>query len=144
MILNSNDILLALLGGILIGFSVTLMLLFSGRVTGISGIAYRFLTLSKKDWIWRGFFLGGLLFGGFLLFQFFPSRLENTLHLGDLRLATAGILVGFGTILGNGCTSGHGVCGVSRFSLRSIAATGTFMLFGVLTVLLIRLYLGGN
>jgi uncharacterized membrane protein YedE/YeeE len=116
------------------------MLLFKGRVTGISGIAYNFITFSKGDWAWRGLFLLGLIFGGVLLKLYYPESLVNTLELSNLRLAIAGFLVGFGTLLGNGCTSGHGVCGISRFSLRSITATLSFMFSGFLLVYLMRMF----
>lgn len=125
---------MALVGGLMIGLAVTFMLLFKGRVTGISGILYGILNRTPGDWNWRVFFIGGLILGGFILRIGEPETLENTLNYGPLRLATAGFLVGFGTLLGNGCTSGHGVCGISRFSLRSITATMTFMLFGIITV----------
>jgi len=137
MIVNSGEIILALVGGLLIGLSVTIMLLFKGRVTGISGITYNFLTFSTGDWGWRGIFLFGLVVGGFLLRLYFPSSLENTLDYSTSRTAIAGFLVGFGTLLGNGCTSGHGVCGISRFSLRSITATLTFISIGILIVSLL-------
>lgn len=133
----------ALSGGLLIGFSVTMMLLFRGRVTGISGIAYGFITRAQGDWAWRGLFLIGLFAGGFVLRLNLPQSLENTLNLSPFRLVIAGLLVGYGTVLGNGCTSGHGVCGISRFSLRSITATVTFMAFGIAAVALSN-WLGGS
>lgn len=136
MIFNITEIIQALVGGVLIGLSVTVMLLFKGRVTGISGITYNFITFAKGDWIWRGVFLAGLIVGGVFLKLLMPSSLENSLDYSTGRLALAGFLVGFGTLLGNGCTSGHGVCGISRFSLRSMTATVTFMMFGVLIVYL--------
>ena len=129
-----SQFLLPLVGGLLIGFAVTVMLLFKGRVTGISGITYGLISFYKKDWSWRGTFILGLLAGGLALQVYYPESLKNNLDLGYLRLAVAGFLVGFGTLLGNGCTSGHGVCGISRFSLRSITATMTFIAFGILTV----------
>ncbi|MEZ4703989.1 MAG: YeeE/YedE thiosulfate transporter family protein [Bdellovibrionota bacterium] len=79
-------------------------------------------------------FLLGLLAGGLMLRLFYPASLENTLGYSWVRVAIAGLLVGYGTVLGNGCTSGHGVCGISRFSLRSIFATLTFMVFGMMAV----------
>ncbi len=127
---------MALVGGLMIGLAVTFMLLLKGRVTGISGILNGVLNPVKSDWIWRSFFIGGLILGGFILRFAYPEALENNLGYGPLRLAAAGFLVGYGTLLGNGCTSGHGVCGISRFSLRSISATITFMAFGILTVTL--------
>jgi len=137
MTFESNEILMALIGGLVIGLSVTVMLLFKGRVTGISGITYNFMTFSAGDWSWRGIFLLGLVVGGILLRIFLPESLENTLNYPLSRTALAGFLVGFGTLLGNGCTSGHGVCGISRFSLRSLTATVTFMAVGILIVYLV-------
>ena len=134
MLIDGNEILMATLGGVLIGISVTIMLLFKGRVTGISGITYGFLIKAKGDWFWRGFFLLGLIVGGLVLRFTMPQTLENTLEFSSARIAVAGLLVGFGTVLGKGCTSGHGVCGISRFSLRSFVATLTFMASGILVV----------
>ncbi|MBC86841.1 MAG: hypothetical protein CL677_06635 [Bdellovibrionaceae bacterium] len=144
MIIDLQAIGLATLGGIIIGLSVTVMLLFSGRVTGISGITYGILTQSQwKERAWRLLFFIGLLVGGVGLSIMYPSSLENTLNIENGKLVIAGLLVGFGTVLGNGCTSGHGVCGISRFSLRSITATGTFMVFGMIAVFISRHFLGG-
>jgi uncharacterized membrane protein YedE/YeeE len=144
VIIDLQQIIMALCGGILIGLSVTIMLIAMGRVTGISGITYNFVTRKTNDWIWRGFFLLGLIVGGFVLRLVYPTTLESTLDFGVAQIAIAGLLVGFGTVLGNGCTSGHGVCGISRFSLRSITATITFMAFGIVTVAAMRfLFFGG-
>jgi uncharacterized membrane protein YedE/YeeE len=137
------DWTMALLGGVLIGLSVTMMLLFKGRVTGISGILYRTTVSPRSENSWRLLFILGLLVGGLVLQTLFPETLINSLEMSSLRVGVAGFLVGFGTLLGNGCTSGHGVCGISRFSLRSITATMTFMAFGILTVYLLRVFLGG-
>ena len=129
----------ALLGGILIGLAVTLMLLFNGRVTGISGIIFGAVDPTKVgDRNWRVVFLMGLFAGGLLLQFGAPSMLWDRLALPGLQVFSGGLLVGFGTLLGNGCTSGHGVCGISRLSLRSITATATFMLFGFLAVYVLR------
>lgn len=144
MVFDLTESLWALAGGLLIGLSVTLMLFFKGRVTGISGITYGFITFAKGDWAWRGFFILGLLLGGLALKFYLPESLENQVGQSTWRLILAGLLVGYGTVLGNGCTSGHGVCGISRFSLRSIAATLTFMAFGILAVALMNwLFTGG-
>lgn len=133
----SSQILSALVGGLVIGLSVTMVLLFFGRVTGISGIVYNVFIMNKKDWYWRVAFTFGLIVGGLLLQIYYPSSLENSLNHSSLRVMLAGFLVGFGALLGNGCTSGHGVCGISRFSLRSIIATVVFMSSGVVTVYLL-------
>ncbi len=127
--------LVSLFGGLLIGASVWLMLAGLGRVTGISGIAATALTAPKES-LWRYAFLIGLIGGG-LLFM----RLFNTASIGVAStpgLIVAGLLVGFGTVLGGGCTSGHGVCGLGRRSPRSLIATFTFMVAGMATVAVIR------
>ncbi|HET9450821.1 MAG TPA: YeeE/YedE family protein [Aggregicoccus sp.] len=130
--------LLSLLGGVLIGVSVSTLLLFNGRIAGISGIAGGLLFPERGDVSWRVAFLGGLVGGGLLLRAFLPQSLGAPVVTGAGLVVLAGLLVGFGTRLGNGCTSGHGVCGISRGSARSIAATLTFMATGVLTVFLAR------
>ena len=133
----------ALLGGALIGVAVSVMLMFTGRVTGISGIIGGLLNPQTPDKSWRLLFILGLVVGGGIL-RFFSS---GELFLISTRASTpdyilAGLLVGFGTLLGNGCTSGHGVCGISRFSLRSLIATMTFIFSGAVSVLVFRLIRG--
>ncbi|MHA7633946.1 YeeE/YedE family protein [Corallococcus sp. M7] len=130
-----------LLGGALIGLSASLLLLANGRVAGISGIVGSLLAPVRGDISWRVLFFGGLLTGGLLLAWLRPMSFAAPASPGAggvALLAIAGLLVGFGSRLGNGCTSGHGVCGISRGSVRSIAATLTFMATGVLTVFLHR------
>lgn len=141
---STIDFSTSFLGGLLIGLAVTLMLLFKGRVTGISGITYGFFRFEKEQWSWKGSFILGLLSGGLLLRLFLPESLESSLNYGWLRISLAGLLVGYGTLLGNGCTSGHGVCGISRFSNRSILATSTFIFSGILTVAVISYFSGGS
>lgn len=136
----NQDWLNALAGGVLIGISVSLMLMWNGRVTGISGIINGALTPVKGDAQWRWFFILGLLFGGIVLKQINPHVFENTVKAEIWTTVLAGLLVGFGTIMGSGCTSGHGVCGISRMSLRSLVATVVFMLAGIGTVYLFRLF----
>ncbi|MGZ3694275.1 MAG: YeeE/YedE family protein [Bdellovibrionota bacterium] len=128
----------ALCGGALIGFAASLLLLFNGRVMGISGILSRALSPAERPNAWRWNILAGLLLGGFALRLLKPEAISNTLIYSNLTLAIAGLLVGFGTVLGNGCTSGHGVCGVSRLSFRSILATCVFILAGILSVAVVR------
>lgn len=126
----------ALFGGILIGLSASAMLLLDGKIAGISGILAGVLKPVKGDTLWRICFLAGLFCGGLVLRIVLPSAYD----FGILRplpiLITAGLLVGFGTRLGSGCTSGHGVCGVSRLSPRSLVATGTFIATGALAAYL--------
>jgi uncharacterized membrane protein YedE/YeeE len=132
----------ALIGGVLIGLAVSLMLLFNGRVTGISGILGGVVRPQKRDLDWRLAFIGGLLFGGIILKVLRPEVFVQVSSAYWYDYALAGCLVGFGTLLGNGCTSGHGVCGISRLSGRSIMATVTFIFFGVLSVLLFKFLRG--
>lgn len=134
-----NDYLSAIFGGALIGVAVSLMLLWNGRVAGISGILYSAAVKSaepKNAWRWN--FIGGLVLGGFVLKFFDPHIFGEGLQTETWTVAVAGLLVGFGTVLGNGCTSGHGVCGISRLSIRSIIATLTFILSGILAVAIFR------
>ena len=133
----------AILGGVLIGLAASLMMLFNGRVTGISGIIAGIIQPKKFDTGWRVSFLGGLLLGGLVLVILRPEALiqESSAKWGDYVFA--GALVGFGTLLGNGCTSGHGVCGISRFSVRSLMATITFITFGILSLFVFK-YLRGD
>ncbi len=128
----------ALMGGVLIGLAVTIMLLFNGRVTGIAGIIYGVFNPQKGDFQWRFYFMAGLLMGGFILKGVMPEAFENNLSTDYLTYVIAGLLVGFGTVLGSGCTSGHGVCGISRLSPRSIVSTGLFIGAGILIVYIVR------
>jgi len=132
------------IGGALIGLSAAMLLLFSGRIAGISGIVGGLLTRPPKtEVVWRMLFVAGLLAGGVVMALLQPGMFEMELDRSVWAIAAAGLIVGFGTRLGNGCTSGHGVCGISRFSPRSIAATMTFMLTGAVTVYFVNHLLGG-
>ena len=125
----------ALTGGLLIGLSVILFFILNGRMIGVSGIASNFL-IAKDKKIENLLFLVGLILGP-LIWTFLLGKEINILISNSLPLLTAGgILVGFGTRLSSGCTSGHGISGISRFSLRSIIATITFMIVGMFTVLI--------
>ncbi|MGB0639843.1 MAG: YeeE/YedE family protein [Myxococcota bacterium] len=131
-----------LLGGVLIGLASVLHLLMQGRVAGCSGIFGSVVT--AKGWKdWRLAFVLGLVGAGVSLYGFMPEAFENTLERSLWAVGAGGLLVGFGTGLGKGCTSGHGVCGMSRGSMRSIAATLTFMAAGMVTVFLVRTVAGG-
>ena len=131
-----------LIGGLLIGLAVSLMLLFNGRVTGISGIVSGLIKPEKNETSWKLSFVLGLILGGFVLQALNPEALIQISSALWFDYVIAGLLVGFGTLLGNGCTSGHGVCGISRFSTRSIIATITFIFFGICSVLLFKLLRG--
>lgn len=129
---------LALIGGAIIGIAVSIMLLTNGRVTGISGIIGGILAPKKGDLQWRIFFVLGLLSGGWLISYLRPSSIGPALSTPTWSVVVAGLLVGFGTMMGSGCTSGHGVCGISRLSPRSLAATIAFMTAGGLAVILFK------
>lgn len=135
--------MLPIIGGILIGAAASLLLLFNGRVTGISGIIGGALKAPSGEYAWRWYFLGGLFTGGLMLAFLRPESFVAPANANLFDYALAGLLVGFGTVMGNGCTSGHGVCGISRLSMRSILATVTFIGFGVLGLLLFKLVRGG-
>jgi len=128
----------AFLGGLLIGLSALFLLVFNGRIMGISGILGGILNSNSRAEVWRYFFFAGMLLGGVVLQLTLPNAFENTLERSDFLLVIAGVLVGWGTRLGSGCTSGHGICGFSRLSPRSLLATGTFMLLGFATVWFFR------
>ena len=132
----------SIVGGVVIGIAVSMMLLFNGRVVGISGIVGALLQPKTLDKSWRFFFVLGLIFGGIVLRYFYPIAFSLSAPAPSYDYVIAGFLVGVGTLLGNGCTSGHGVCGISRLSLRSIAATMTFIFFGILGVLLFKIVRG--
>ena len=125
----------ALIGGMLIGFSVFLFFILNGRMTGVSGIASNFL-ISKNNRIDNFLFLIGLILGPLIYSYFTNQKIEISITNSLFFLIGGGILVGLGTRISGGCTSGHGISGVGRFSLRSIIATITFMIVGILTVLI--------
>ncbi|MBL1265834.1 YeeE/YedE family protein [Candidatus Methylomicrobium oryzae] len=134
----------ALAGGLLIGLASALFLFLNGRRAGISGIVGGLLSPECPDPVWRLCFLAGLLLGPLWISKtdWLPVNIEVN---GSLPLmALAGLLVGYGTSLGSGCTSGHGICGLARFSLRSLAATLTFMLSAGMTVYIVRHLLGAG
>ncbi len=129
-------------GGMLIGAASALLLLGKGRVAGISGIVGGLFRPTSDDVAWRVTFVAGLLTSGLLLAQVNGALFASSVQRSPTTLAVAGLLVGFGTRMGQGCTSGHGVCGISRFSARSLAATLTFMAAGFVTVFITRHILG--
>lgn len=133
-----------LAGGLLIGFSSATLLLLEGRIAGISGIVGRLFSPQRDDFAWRAYFLAGLLAGGVLLGVFAPGAFGAAPAASLGTLAIAGALVGYGTRLANGCTSGHGVCGLSRRSPRSIASVATFMGVAIAVVFIVRHLLPGG
>lgn len=131
------------LGGLLIGLAASLLLLFNGRIAGVSGVLGHALAPEDGERAWRLLFLAGLLAGGLVLAILHPAAFDGAAPRSLGPVILAGLLVGFGTRLGGGCTSGHGVCGIARLSPRSIAATVVFMAAGVATVFVARHVLGG-
>jgi uncharacterized membrane protein YedE/YeeE len=127
--------LLALLGGALIGSASALLLLTHGRIAGISGIAGGLVERATSDRAWRIAFLAGLVVAGVAAGRIMPAAIGAPVR-PLAAIAVAGLLVGFGTRLGNGCTSGHGVCGLSRGSIRSLVAVATFMTTSAITAIL--------
>ena len=127
----------SLFGGMLIGLAAAMFVLLNGRIAGISGVLGGLLAPSKGDVLWRVAFVGGIVVAPltYLVFQALP---QVQIDADYSALIAAGLLVGVGTRYGAGCTSGHGVCGLSRLSLRSLAATGTFMGAGFVTVFVLR------
>lgn len=142
MLSKESFMINAIWGGIVIGIAASLMMLFNGRITGISGIVSGLIRPKKLDTSWRISFLIGLLLGGIMLRIFRPEVFiqNSSAYMGDYIFA--GLLVGFGTLLGNGCTSGHGVCGISRMSIRSLVATATFISFGILSLYVFKVIRG--
>jgi uncharacterized protein len=143
-----QDWINALVGGLIIGISASLFLLTTGRVSGISGIFYGLVSnfeksapekeIQTKEISWRFLFILGLLSGGLVFKVLSPEVFIDTTPNNFGLTILAGLLVGFGTALGGGCTSGHGVCGISRFSIRSIVATVLFIFVGAVVVFLIK------
>jgi uncharacterized membrane protein YedE/YeeE len=133
----------SLAGGLLIGLASAGMLVLNGRIAGISGITGGALKLAKGDSLWRLLFVAGLLVGGFAYHAFAPGAFAMTLERSSAALVAAGLLVGFGTQMGNGCTSGHGICGLSRFSVRSLVAVVAFMATAAATVFVVTRVFGG-
>jgi uncharacterized membrane protein YedE/YeeE len=132
------NLLGGLIGGGLIGIAASLLLFLNGRIAGVSGILGGiFDSTSGAERFWQLAFVIGLICGA-AIYSFAAGGLTVELRASNLNLLIAGLLVGFGTKLGSGCTSGHGVCGLARRSPRSLAATITFMAFGVLTVFVAR------
>lgn len=136
--MTEANILGGIVGGALIGLAAVILLWLNGRIAGVSGILGGIITAHKTgERLWRIAFVVGLIIGA-AIYAAFRGALPLEHQAGNATLVVAGLLVGFGTRLGAGCTSGHGVCGLARRSPRSLLATMTFMLFGVLTVYLTR------
>lgn len=130
------NLLTALTGGILVGLSATLLLWFNGRIAGISGIVSGALGFSS-DLTWRWLFILGMLTGGWLYENVIAQQPTPVSDFAPLAMIVGGLAVGVGTRLGYGCTSGHGVCGLGRLSVRSLAAVITFLATGFITVFIV-------
>ena len=128
----------ALAGGIILGIAAALYVLINGRILGISGILGGLIGPKRTDWLWRASFVLGLLTASLWGKYVFQMNTTAVIDADYLTLIIAGLLVGFGARYGSGCTSGHGICGLSRLSPRSLLATLTFMGCGFLVVFLIR------
>ncbi|NJM99007.1 MAG: YeeE/YedE family protein [Phormidesmis sp. RL_2_1] len=131
------NLITALVGGSLIGASATLLLLFNGRIAGISGIVSGAIGFGT-DSPWKRLFIVGLLIGGWLYESVVAAQPTPISALSPWAMVMGGFFVGVGTRLGNGCTSGHGVCGLGRLSIRSLAAVLTFLATGFITVFITR------
>lgn len=136
----------ALAGGLMIGGAAALMMLFTGRITGISGITKGLLAgcPTPRERNWRVAFLVGLVLGGLVMLLSLPQASAAGLNLNPVQMAVGGLLVGVGTAMANGCTSGHGVCGLGRRSARSLAAVLAFMGSGFVTMFLMTQVLGAG
>lgn len=145
MTIDSNHFtpLAALTGGLLIGIAAAMFLLWNGRIAGISGIIGGLLRPKPDDLAWRFAFIGGLIAAP-LIYRLFAPLPEIHITANTLMVIAAGLLVGVGTRYGAGCTSGHGVCGISRLSLRSVIATLIFMAAGFATVFVTRHLIAGG
>jgi len=133
----------ALIGGIILGTSATLLLWLNGQIAGISGIFRGAIKMRTPDRVWRIMFLAGLVFGGWIWWQLMGPTFTPRTNFPLSLLIIAGILVGFGSRIGNGCTSGHGVCGLGRASGRSLASTLTFFSVALATTFVVRHVFGG-
>lgn len=138
MVIDSNAFMLAALGGILIGVSATLMLWLNGRILGVSGLVGGLLAFKGDDRALRFGFLAGVVLTGLAGAALMPATNPGAATTNLVLLLAGGFAVGMGTRLGSGCTSGHGVCGLARLSVRSLAATVTFMAAGIITVFIVR------
>ena len=129
----------SLLGGLIIGLAVAILYLMRGNYTGISGIYFNVISVNKSGFLWRFLFITGLIIGPVILsfFSFTDLGFEMP-NTNPIIVILGGLLVGYGTQLGSGCTSGHGVCGIGRLSIRSIVGTCVFVGAGVITVFITR------
>lgn len=134
---------LSTIGGILIGLAAIALLYFNGRIAGMSGIVAGVLRPTENDTLWRVIFVAGLISGALLIRWFHPEAMAIDIDVSNAAVLLGGFLVGLGTRIGNGCTSGHGVCGVGRLAPRGIIASAIFFFTAVATTYIVRHVLGG-
>ncbi len=134
----SHPYILAVGGGALVGISASILMLFNGQILGVSGIISQTLKRPKGATAWRAAFIVGMLLMGALVSFASPALISSPTRVSPIAIGLAGLMVGFGSRLGNGCTSGHGVCGLSRFSIRSLVATLTFVGTGIVAATLMQ------
>ena len=145
IVVNLDSWMRAAIGGGMIGLAAALMIVFNGRIAGISGVlGGLILDRNEQETPWRVLFLAGLILGALVVGLARPELAQAALNTGWGGMIAAGLIVGFGTRMGSGCTSGHGVCGIGRLSQRSIVATFTFMAAGFATVYVTRHFLGAG
>ncbi len=144
MVIENFTLIPSLVGGLLIGISSSILMLFNGRIAGISGITKEIFNKSNSahEKTWRALFVMGIIIGGFLISIVMPEVTAKSSNLNYIQMIIAGLLVGIGTSLGNGCTSGHGICGLARRSPRSLTSVITFIATGFFTVYILFHILG--
>ncbi len=133
-----HDYLAALIGGTMIGCAAVLLMAAHGQIMGVSGIVKNLLPPISSDWHWRAFFIAGILLAPLVTLFVNGEFPDVSITNNPIVLLVAGLIVGVGTVIGNGCTSGHGVCGLSRASIRSVAATCIFIFSAMVTVYFVR------
>jgi len=141
--LSTSSVLFALLGGLMIGLSSVLLFTLNGRIAGICGMAFSLMATSLQRNIWRLVFLASLIIGSLAFHLFSGAEIPKPPNTSMPLLILGGLLVGYGTSLGNGCTSGHGIAGIARLAPRSLIATLTFMVAAILTFYVVKHVLGG-
>lgn len=142
-ITSNIELIKPIIGGILIGIASIGMMLFNGRIAGISGILKGVLQFPKNDLMWRVSFVAGMILTGVVFHITMPGFAAIEINRSLVAYGAAGLLIGIGTGLANGCTSGHGVCGVGRLSNRSVTVTMSFTVSGIVTVWVINTFFGG-
>ncbi len=143
VLMGNSPVINAIIGGALIGLASACMMLFNGRIAGISGIIKGALQVEKGNFLWRATFIAGMVLTGLISLSLYPDFFQIRIERSLWAYGVAGLLVGVGTGMGNGCTSGHGVCGVGRLSNRSVAITMAFTGSGIVTVWVINTFFGG-